>query len=181
MRSSATSNGCCETLLVQGSLATSPQSCVMFSTGSLYSIKSDTKSPYWLRTVFTASAQLIPVTFALRWLMPLDEPTYVQHCWRSKLGKQSFHISALTVWNSLPYSLKHSATSCEHFLEELKTCMFRKAYAPASENYIVIFHSIINPFTTRHAYMHQLFHCLQWYAGSERVKHQTICQCLTIW
>ena len=27
-----------------------------------------------------------------------------------------------------------------------------------------------NPFATRHAYMRQLFHCLQWYAGSERVK-----------
>ena len=29
-----------------------------------------------------------------------------------------------------------------------------------------------NPFTTRHAYMHQLFHCLQWNAGSERVNIQ---------
>ena len=29
----------------------------------------------------------------------------------------------------------------------------------------------INPFATRHAYMRQLFHCLQWYAGSERVNH----------
>ena len=28
----------------------------------------------------------------------------------------------------------------------------------------------INPFTTGDAYMRQLFHCLQWYAGSERVK-----------
>ena len=26
-----------------------------------------------------------------------------------------------------------------------------------------------NPFATRHAYMRQLFHYLQWYAGSERV------------
>ena len=54
---------------------------------------------------------------------------------RTKLGERSFRISAPTVWNSLPYSLKHSATSREHFRKELKTCMFRKAYAPASENY----------------------------------------------
>ena len=27
----------------------------------------------------------------------------------------------------------------------------------------------INPFATADAYMHQYFHCLQWYAGSERV------------
>ena len=26
-----------------------------------------------------------------------------------------------------------------------------------------------NPFATRHMYMRQLFHCLQWYAGSKRV------------
>ena len=30
--------------------------------------------------------------------------------------------------------------------------------------------SDINPFATGDAYMPQLFHCLQWYAGSERVK-----------
>ena len=36
------------------------------------------KSPYWLGTVFTASARPISVTFALRWLQPLDEPTCVQ-------------------------------------------------------------------------------------------------------
>ena len=29
---------------------------------------------------------------------------------------------------------------------------------------------IINPFATSDAYMRQLFHCLQWYTGSERVK-----------
>ena len=28
----------------------------------------------------------------------------------------------------------------------------------------------VNPFATRHTHMHQLFHGLQWYAGSERVK-----------
>ena len=28
----------------------------------------------------------------------------------------------------------------------------------------------INPFATGDAYMRQLFNCLQWYAGSERVK-----------
>ena len=53
---------------------------------------------------------------------------------RTKLGKRSFRISAPTV-NSLPYSLKHFATSREHFRKELKTYLFRKAYAPASENY----------------------------------------------
>ena len=41
----------------------------------------------------------------------------------------------LTVWNSLPDSLKHFATSRKHFRKELKTYLFRKAYAPASENY----------------------------------------------
>ena len=29
---------------------------------------------------------------------------------------------------------------------------------------------IFNPFATGDAYMRQLFHCLQWYTGSERVK-----------
>ena len=54
---------------------------------------------------------------------------------RTKLGERSFRISAPTVWNSLPYLLKHSATGREHFRKELKTYLFRKAYAPASENY----------------------------------------------
>ena len=54
---------------------------------------------------------------------------------RTKLGERSFRISAPTVWNSLPDSLKHLATSREHFRKELKTFLFRKAYAPASENY----------------------------------------------
>ena len=39
------------------------------------------------------------------------------------------------IWNSLPDLLKHFATSREHFRKELKTYLFRKAYAPASENY----------------------------------------------
>ena len=54
---------------------------------------------------------------------------------QTKLGERSFRISAATAWNSLPYSLKHSATSRENFRKELKTYLFRKAYAPASENY----------------------------------------------
>ena len=54
---------------------------------------------------------------------------------RTKLGERSFRISAPTVWNSLPDSLKHFATSREHFRKELKTYLFRKAYTPASENY----------------------------------------------
>ena len=54
---------------------------------------------------------------------------------RTKLGERSFRISAPTVWNSLPDSLKPFATSREHFRKELKTYLFRKAYAPASENY----------------------------------------------
>ena len=36
------------------------------STGSLYSTESATKLPYWLGTVFTASARPFSVTFALR-------------------------------------------------------------------------------------------------------------------
>ena len=54
---------------------------------------------------------------------------------RTKLGERSFRISAPTVWNSLPDSLKHLATSREHFRKELKTYLFRRTYAPASENY----------------------------------------------
>ena len=69
-----------DSLLVWESLATSPQSSVMSSTGSLYSIESAKKSPYWHGTVFTASARPISVTFALWWPTPLDEPTCVQ--WR---------------------------------------------------------------------------------------------------
>ena len=54
---------------------------------------------------------------------------------RTKLGQRSFRVSAPTVWNSLPCPLKHSATSRDHFRKELKTYLFRRAYAPASENY----------------------------------------------
>ena len=64
--------------LVRVSSATSPLSSVMSSTGSLYNTESATKSPYWLGTVFTASAWPISVTRVLRWLQPLDEPTCVQ-------------------------------------------------------------------------------------------------------
>ena len=49
-----------------GKSATSPLSSVMSSTGSLYSTESATKSPYWLGTVFTASARPISVTCVLR-------------------------------------------------------------------------------------------------------------------
>ena len=49
---------------------------------------------------------------------------------RTKCGERSFRISAPTVWNSLPDSLRHSATSREHFRKELKTHQFRKAYQP---------------------------------------------------
>ena len=45
---------------------------------SLYSIESDTKSPYWLGTVFTASVRHILMAFALQWLTPMDEPICVQ-------------------------------------------------------------------------------------------------------
>ena len=63
--------------------------------------------------------------------------------WRScdpsntnKIGRTEFpYISAPTVWNSIPDSLKHYANSREHFRKELKTYLFRKAYAPASEKY----------------------------------------------
>ena len=34
---------------------------------------------------------------------------------RTKLGERSFRVSAPTVWNSLPDSLRHSATSRKHF------------------------------------------------------------------
>ena len=54
---------------------------------------------------------------------------------RIKLGDWRFRTSAPTVWNSLSDSLKHFATSREHFRKELKTYLFRKAYASASENY----------------------------------------------
>ena len=54
----------------------------------------------------------------------------------NKIGRTEFpYLYAPTVWNSLPYSLKHSATSREHFRKELKTYLFRKTYALASENY----------------------------------------------
>ena len=33
---------------------------------------------------------------------------------------------------------------------------------------------LINPFATGDAHMRQHFHCLQWYAGSERVKKKYI-------
>ena len=41
----------------------------------------------------------------------------------------------LWISGRLPDSLKHFATSRKHFRKELKTYLFRKAYAPASENY----------------------------------------------
>ena len=39
---------------------------------------------------------------------------------------------------------------------------------------VVLHKKQINPFATGDAYMRQLFHCLQWYAGSERVKTKMI-------
>ena len=60
-----------------------------------------------------------------------SEDGYVLQNWANGV----IGISALTVWNSLPYSIKQSATSREHFQKEMKTYMFRNAYGPASENY----------------------------------------------
>ena len=81
-RSSATSNGferCCETRCWYWEVQPHhPKSSAMFSTGSLYSTESATKSPYWLGTVFTASARPISVTFAPRGLQPPDELTCIQ-------------------------------------------------------------------------------------------------------
>ena len=66
-RSSATSNGVWpllwDSLLVRKSFTTSPLSSMMSSTGSLYSIESATKSPYWIRITFTASVRPISVMF----------------------------------------------------------------------------------------------------------------------
>ena len=122
--------------------------------GSLYSIESATKSPYWLGTVFTAYrhtgsglySRHRPAYFGDVCAPVSDAPgrTNLRSATRgdlliprtrTKLGERSFRIAAPTVWNSLPYSLKHSTTSREHFRKELKTYLFRKAYAPASENY----------------------------------------------
>ena len=120
----------------RGSSATSPQSSVMSSTGSLYSTKSATKSPYWLGIVFTASTRPILVMFAFRWLQSLDEQFCIQRrvaiLWsleykKNWAGERSFRISAPTVWNLLHDSLKHLATSCKHFRKELKTYLFRKS------------------------------------------------------
>ena len=61
-----------------GKFTMSPKSSMMSSTGSLFSIESAIKSPYWLRTVFTALARPILVMFAQRWLQPLEESTCVR-------------------------------------------------------------------------------------------------------
>ena len=50
----------------------------LVGTGKFSHVESDTKSPYWPGTVFMASARPILVMFVLQWLMPQDEPTYVQ-------------------------------------------------------------------------------------------------------
>ena len=54
---------------------------------------------------------------------------------RTKLGERSFRLSTLSVWNSLPFSLKHYAKSRRHFRKELKTYLLRKAYASTFEKY----------------------------------------------
>jgi len=129
-----------DSLLVRGGSATSPQSSVMSSTGSLCNTESATKSSYWFGAVLTASAYFgdvcAPVTAAPRRtnLRSATRGDLVISQTRTELGERSFRISAPTVWNSLPDSLKHFATNREHFRKELKTCLFRKAYAPASEN-----------------------------------------------
>ena len=35
-----------------------------------------------------------------------------------------------------------------------------------------VYYKCLNPFATVDVYMRQLFHCLQWYAGSKRVKQK---------
>ena len=83
-RNSETSNGferCCETSFWYGGVQPrhpDPTWCPPLAPCTLYSIESATKSPYWLENIFTASVRPISVTFALRWLQPLDEPTCVQ-------------------------------------------------------------------------------------------------------
>ena len=128
--------------MVPESSATSPQSSVMSSTGSLCSIKSDTKSPFWLGTVFDASAYFgdvcAPVADApgRTNLRSATRGDLLIPRSRTKLGERSFRVSAPTVWNSHPCPLKHSATSREHFRKDLKTYLFRRAYAASSENYL---------------------------------------------
>ena len=45
-----------------------------------------------------------------------------------RFGPRSFRVSAPTVWNSLPDSLKSEDTSREQFKRLLKTVLFERAY-----------------------------------------------------
>ena len=129
--------------MVRASSATSPLSSVMSSTGSLYSTESATKSPYWLGTVFTCGIGpayfgdvCVPVTAApgRTNLLSATRGDLVIPRTQTKLGERSFRISAPTAWNSLPDSLKHFATSREHFRKELETylttCLGKPTHQP---------------------------------------------------
>ena len=130
-----------DSLLVKESSATSPQSFVMSSTGSLYSTDSSYKITILARNCihgissayFGDICALVTAALGLTNLRSATCGDLLLPQTQTKLGKRNFCIYAPTVWNSLPYSLKHSATSRENFQKELKTCMFRKAYTTASE------------------------------------------------
>jgi len=47
---------------------------------------------------------------------------------RSELGKRSFHVAALRIWNSLPLHLRSFTISRQQFRTRLKTHFFKCAY-----------------------------------------------------
>ena len=89
----------------------------------------------------------------------------------SKRGKpgvsQNLPPSSMTLHDSLENS--HSLGVCRVPIfcrvpsAEYYDCSTKSEFRA---EYLMFF----NPFDTGDAYMRQLFHCLQWYAGSERVK-----------
>ena len=73
----------------------------------------------------------------------------------------NFHISCIFS-NSGTFSLYMMGPP-----RQLLTASYNTAYISSRSPWV-------NPFATDDAYMPQLFHCLQWYAGSERVKWRII-------
>ena len=105
-----------------------------------YSTESATKSPYWLGTVFPASAQPISVMFALQWLQPVDEQFCVQRhvviLWSSntnKIGRTEFPYirtdgMELTSWFAQAFCYK-----LRTFQKRTENIPVRKANASAWE------------------------------------------------
>ena len=63
---------------------------------------------------------------------------------RTQLGRRSFHVAALAVWNALPSHLRSSFISRGQFRAGLKTHLFTQAYGHPLRTFVeerIVLHS----------------------------------------